>query len=241
MQDWGVILSGGGLKGAWEAGVLHSIGINSNINFKTLIGTSIGSLVAILSGIGNTENPRYASLMSVFSANVAIWRQLVASKQLFGSILTVIKCLGSAITPFWIFKLLFRKDRLDGTLDPSFLISWLRSHIPYNRVSNSNCYYYLSTTSIDSSDGGLIEHKFCLIPPSNSPRSTDSVDNIPEFIAASMCLPIVFKTVKLANDQQYIDGGLISNIPVEAIVNSGLHLSGILVVCRQPDNGRFLL
>jgi predicted acylesterase/phospholipase RssA len=47
-KDWVLICQGGGGKGSWEAGFIYELGKNAGFSFKTLIGTSIGSINSAL-------------------------------------------------------------------------------------------------------------------------------------------------------------------------------------------------
>ena len=48
----GLVLSGGGIKGAYHLGVLQYLCHENKIEFDTIAGTSIGSIVSVLYELG---------------------------------------------------------------------------------------------------------------------------------------------------------------------------------------------
>ena len=98
---------------------------------------------------------------------------------------------------------------LDGFLSISGLINDLKKNILCNDVGDLDKPAFFATTNLNT---GKIEYK-------NS-------GNLCKVVAASACIPILFKPVELEG-QQYIDGGTFDNFPIKPIKDDCERIIGI--------------
>jgi predicted acylesterase/phospholipase RssA len=81
-----LVLSGGGLKGAFQAGAIYHLVVHRHCDFREIAGVSVGSLnAAVLAQAKRDENPD-ASLKNMSERAeklVDIWQGIHSSKQIF--------------------------------------------------------------------------------------------------------------------------------------------------------------
>lgn len=86
-----------------------------------------------------------------------------------------------------------------GLFDLAEFIEFLRTHLKAKNIEDLNIPFMITATDLDH--GKLVHFTH---------------DSIPERLAASCCMPVLFSPVKI-DDTNYVDGGLFMNLPVSTL------------------------
>ncbi|MED3396734.1 MULTISPECIES: patatin-like phospholipase family protein [Bacillus cereus group] len=212
MQKVGLVLAGGGGKGAYHIGVwkaLNEYGVSDNIS--AVSGTSVGALNASLFSQGD------------YRIAETIWSNIQPSQILSLDVTRYEKniissiYLGSLTAP--LLKLIKKVSKI-GVFSRSGMLEIIEQYININYISNSTIPCYATCCEF----GSLKETYF--------PLKGESEKNIISILLATSALPIVFKPEKI-NGDYYVDGGLKDNIPIEPLYKEGYR--NIIVVHCNPD------
>ena len=117
----------------------------------------------------------------------------------------------------WFFKYTNLHLPLDGMLKLNGLQEVIQKEILYQNIEDLPMPFFISVSNLNT---GKVEYK------SSGPLGTT--------ILASSSIPVLFSPVKI-NDELYVDGGLLDNIPVEPIKNE---CDNIIAVNISPLNPR---
>lgn len=227
--DYGLVLSGGGAKGAYEAGIIDALaaGIPDGRPMRPyggVAGTSIGCLNGWFVSTGaystmrklwmNVANervfrlkPQYAKIEDP-SAGVA--SRLIEAMRLASGIRKHVEGLCQTQPALeWIEKYV---DPQAPTLLP---FAWAVTNLTAQR---SEYFYRLPAgTSKTAREAVLRQFQYTLDPTSVVREATDEI--LHRAIFASACLPIVFDPIELpsadgSHTDQYCDGGVAANTPL---------------------------
>lgn len=204
----GLVLSGGGAKGAAHIGVIKYLE-EQGIPIDYVTGTSMGSIVGGLYSLGYSPDQMIDIITNVD------WNQLISNNVDRRKI---------------SFKRKERKSRelLDlsfSSKKDSIVTNPLKQTLPSGIVSGDNLINLFSSLSVNYSDS----ISFMYLPTPFACVATDLITGDPtiinsgEFskaIRASMAIPILFNPVKY-NGTIYVDGGLSNNFPVDACKSMG--------------------
>ena len=199
----GLVLSGGGAKGAAHIGVikyLEEVGIP--IDF--VAGTSMGSIVGGMYALGYTPNEILEMINSV-DWNRMISNDVDRRKISFGR--KVEKSSQVLTIPFSLKK----KSDLHTR---SF-----RNSLPNGIVSGDNLINLFNSLAVGYSDSLSFNNlpiPFLCIATNMMNGEAEILNNgvFTKSLRASMAIPILFDPIKI-NNALYVDGGLVSNFPVE--------------------------
>ena len=174
MKDLGIVLSGGGARGAAHIGVLKALNENG-IYPDVLSGVSAGSVVAALYCAGYTPDEilhltHHSGFLKVFK--------------------------------FQIFRTTMSEQ--------SYLRDFLVNHFSTNDFS---CLKVPLNVCISNISTG----KFEIVSEGN---------NLVEVLLASCALPLLFNSVTI-NNNKYVDGGLLNNLPVEPLLKTTRKIIGV--------------
>lgn len=218
-EEMGLVLAGGGGKGAYQIGVwkaARELGIDKKIT--AVSGASVGALNAALFANGNYTDAE------------KIWLDLTPEKILTPKE-TVFEAFGDAI-----------HTALKGIESPETLVSavikragegvWSRhgleeiisEYVDLKAVSRSEMEVFASCTSVSS-----METKFFKL----NGRPADEIEKI---LIASSAIPIVFPNQKI-NGDVYIDGGVLGkegNVPVKPLYDAG-YRNIIIIYLSERD------
>ncbi|GMQ63214.1 patatin-like phospholipase family protein [Vallitalea maricola] len=195
-KEYGVVLEGGGAKGAYQIGVLRALK-ELDVNIKAVVGTSVGALNGVLVAQDNLDkavelwqNIRYSQVINVEDDILERITKLdfkdLDFKKIFNKIIQVIIDRGVDVTPL--------KKMIAEVVDEE-------------KVRNSDIEFGLVTISL--SDRKPLE---LFIEDIEEGRLND-------FLLASSYLP-VFKNEKL-HGTRYLDGGFYNNSPMSMLVDRG--------------------
>ena len=214
----GLVLSGGGAKGAYQAGVWKAMvetGVADRV--KVISGTSVGAInAAAFSSVRDPERIRKLWHNEVSSVVTPNFKALSPLK-----LLEVIECFMDG-KPF----------PMHGILDQDALESLLNKALKGVRQQSDNPLVYLATleckgTSFEEFDRSSYRKTFFRIDDEKA------FDAKVAKILASCAIPFCFSPVEIGG-KRYVDGGWNEmggeNVPVTPVVRNHADLSAIIVV-----------
>ena len=200
----GLVLSGGGAKGAAHIGVLQYIE-EAGIPIDYIAGTSMGSIVGGMYALGYSSDEIRDIISSVdwdrlISNNVD--RRKISFSQKSDRNTHVIN------VPFSI------KNNTEDMQSRSF-----RNSLPKGLVSGDNLINLFNSLAVGYSDPISFDElpiPFICIATNMINGEAEVLDKgeFSKSLRASMAIPILFDPIKM-NNTLYVDGGLVSNFPVE--------------------------
>lgn len=197
----GLVLAGGGGKGAYHIGVwkaLKEFGVDNNI--ISVSGTSVGALNAVLFAQGD------------YNIAENVWRNISTD-----SILTVdlkkiiLGLLGMGVIKgeLLMLNLVFREIYGSGVFSRKGLIKIIDENINLNYISKCNLNIFATAYNLSSFNTEYLK------------INSRSDEDIKKMLLASSALPIIFDKEEI-NDQYYIDGGIKDNVPIKPLYESGI-------------------
>lgn len=212
MRNRALVLTGGGARGAYQAGVLKYLGENlPEAHFETLVGSSSGAInvagLASTRGVLRNGGPRIAELWSTLEMN-----------QVFRTDFLSLAKIGIQ----WLYTLtlggLFGKARAHSLVDTSPLRAFLDDLYRPEEVKSALETGLLRNVVVSATEaftGSLVT-----FIQSNHPktwlrarrRSEQAVINV-DHVMASSAIPMLFPSV-LINNRQYVDGCIRSTTPL---------------------------
>ncbi|MGF9853149.1 patatin-like phospholipase family protein [Bacillus paramobilis] len=213
MTEVGLVLAGGGGKGAYHIGVwkaFNEYGISDNI--CAVSGTSVGALNAALFSQGDYRiaetiwsNIEPSQILSIDTTQYI--SKMIGSNYLANSITTPLIKLANKVSK-------------TGVFSRSGMLEIINQYININYISKSIIPCYATCCKIPF----LKETYFSL--------KGESEKNIISILLATSALPLVFEPEEI-NGDFYIDGGIKDNIPIEPLYKTGYR--NIIVVHCNPD------
>ena len=191
------MLQGGGAKGAYQAGAIKALN-ERKIHFDIVGGTSIGAINAACYVTG------------AFNSMYKLWAS-TSSSELLGIDEKVIKNLSNNARQKGDLKKGFssvKKILQNGGVDITNIKNFLEKGINEEKFRNSKIDYCMNTFSITDFKGINVFKKD--IPEGK----------LHEYILSSAYLP-GFKLEKIIDDKYYLDGGVITNCPVDLLIDYG--------------------
>lgn len=216
----GIVLSGGGAKGAYQIGALKALSeFNVIDNLSAISGTSVGALNSILYLNGHKKAQQIWD--SISSSDVLTFEpvdKLFSSLRNSVTLYSPLANLGKIKTSIWLYILSL--SLVDGVFTREGL-SRVIDKLPLDKVLNSGITISISLCTLNS----LIP-KCHVIQVDLSNKHTAS--ELKDLILASSAIPFIFPPHRYRN-QFYYDGGLIDffpflsggqNFPVDSLVNN---------------------
>ncbi|MGB8453217.1 MAG: patatin-like phospholipase family protein [Anaerocolumna sp.] len=195
-KEYGVVLEGGGAKGAYQIGVWRAF-LECGLKIKGVSGVSVGALNGALICMNNYEeaenlwrNLKYSSIMNVNDTQM---------DKLMKRNLKNIN-----------FKELTKdtsKILIDGGIDISPLKKLIENWVDEDKIRNSYIEFVFGTFLVSK----LKEVEITAREAENS--------NLKDYLLASSSLP-AFRNEKL-HGMKYLDGGMFNNVPVDMLINRG--------------------
>ena len=222
----GLVLSGGGAKGAAHIGVLKYIE-EAGIPIDYIAGTSMGSIVGGMYALGYSADEILEIISSVD------WDRLISNtvdRQKISFARKVEQGTQLITVPF---SLKTRKEDLQS-------ISF-RNSLPSGIVSGDNLINLFNSLSVGYSDSlsfSELPIPFVCIATNMLSGEADVLDrgDFTRSLRASMAIPILFDPIKMRNTL-YVDGGLTSNFPAEQCRAMGAdYIIGVSMSPGLEDN-----
>lgn len=193
-KEYGIVLEGGGAKGAYQIGVWKAF-LECGVKIKGVAGVSVGALNGALIAMGNYEEAeelwRGLTFSSVMDVDDEKMGNLLGGKlkdlklvDLTKDLVKIIRDRGIGITPL--------KDLIDTWVDEE-------------KICNSDIEFYLGTFSLNELKGIEI-----------SAKEADKA-YLKDYLLASAYLP-AFRNEKL-HGKTYLDGGLLNNVPTDMLIS----------------------
>ncbi|HSK03157.1 MAG TPA: patatin-like phospholipase family protein [Kofleriaceae bacterium] len=223
----GVVLSGGGSRGAYEAGILHYIrtdlkrrlGRHAPIDIVT--GTSVGAINAAFIAATHSDPDDQAEQI------VAAWRALRIEELISLRARDVLRAgrmmLGADAPPPAP-----GSSRYGGLLDTSGLERFVVRVIPWRGIERSLRGRHLHAISVSATHVGTGHTVVFLSSAEPVPREWSRDPFVrhraarigPRHVLASAAIPMLFPAVKIG-DEFYTDGGLRQNTPMSPAIRLG--------------------
>jgi hypothetical protein len=203
-----LVLSGGGLKGAFQAGATYHLIVHRSCDFSEIAGVSVGSLNAvILAQAQRDENPETSLKNMAGRAEklVEVWQNIRSSKQIL-----------KPRWPGWMWALAIRYSLFGtesvNTFDP--LMHLIQTNVDMDALDRGRP---VRVGSVSLWDGTYRE----VGPNATFPNNDRKV--FLQYVYASALIPVVGKMPRIqqsAEDTnvkqwiQYGDGGILNNTPI---------------------------
>ena len=204
----GLVLEGGGVKGAYELGALIAL-IEKGYTFHSITGTSIGALngaVMASQGIeklaGYWEEAKYCPVFDFDDETVARFRQKDFD-------LDLIVATGK--------KLLSAREIIKNSYEHTL-------NFVYNRLSEEE----IRSSDIDF---GCVTYNISDMVPFEAMKKDIPQGKLIDYIVASACFPIF--PPKQINGKKFIDGGVYDNMPINLLARTGCR--EMIVVRTNPE------
>ena len=204
----GLVLEGGGVKGAYELGALIAL-IEKGYTFHSITGTSIGALngaVMASQGIeklaGYWEEAKYCPVFDFDDETVARFRQKDFD-------LDLIIATGK--------KLLSAREIIKNSYEHTL-------NFVYNRLSEEE----IRSSDIDF---GCVTYNISDMVPFEAMKKDIPQGKLIDYIVASACFPIF--PPKQIDGKKFIDGGVYDNMPINLLARTGC--KEVIVVRTNPE------
>ena len=204
----GLVLEGGGVKGAYELGALIAL-IEKGYTFHSITGTSIGALngaVMASQGIeklaGYWEEAKYCPVFDFDDETVARFRQKDFD-------LDLIVATGK--------KLLSAREIIKNSYEHTL-------NFVYNRLSEEE----IRSSDIDF---GCVTYNISDMEPFEAMKKDIPEGKLIDYIVASACFPIF--PPKQIDGKNFIDGGVYDNMPINLLARTGC--KEMIVVRTNPE------
>jgi NTE family protein len=218
-----LVLSGGGARGAYQAGVLRGLAdlglLNGTGPFDVLVGSSAGAINAALLA---AHAPAGAEAVDRL---VKVWNEIDAA-QVFRTDLRSLGGMGVK----WIRDLSFggalRKVAPKSLLDTSPLRDLLLEHIPFERIDANIDAGYLRAFALPATDLYTADGVVFLDAPVDVPlwkRGRWSIERARirvEHVLASSAIPVFFPSVEIEG-RHFGDGSVRNTAPLSPAINLG--------------------
>ncbi|MDE7425867.1 MAG: patatin-like phospholipase family protein [Lachnospiraceae bacterium] len=221
-RKWGLVLAGGGGKGAYQIGVFKAIfeyGLEEQI--VAVSGSSIGALngalfaqgdVALMESVWKGIEP--AEILDVQATGTDLMETLQEKFNVFGEFL------GSISLNEYL-----KKAKEEGICSREGLLKILEEEIDLQKVIHNSKKIFATIASMENS---IPVAKYCLL-------NGKTEEEIKKILLASSALPVVYDAVDI-NGVFYRDGGLADNVPATPIIRQGIE--NLIVVQLKPKDIR---
>lgn len=226
-----LVLSGGGARGAYEAGVLRYIldavpeETGEPVDFDIICGTSVGAINTTWLAAMLHEPQRCGQRLWY------LWRTLEFSdiiKPSYGEIWRLLRQLVQQSRMFNIDEPPEERSRRGGLIDTSFFRDLVREEIPFQHISRNLNRGLIDALAVSATD--VVSGRTTIfaqtasgeLPPwSRDPRRVAVAGPITaDKVLASAAIPIIFPAIQIGG-RWYSDGGLRQNTPLSPALRLG--------------------
>jgi NTE family protein len=222
-----LVLSGGGARGAYEAGVLKYIredlagDLGGQVAFDIICGTSVGGIHAcFLAGTADIPNAQGRLLAER-------WESMILEEVVHFGVREFVKTPTTLLGSGKIEEFENGQKRLGGIVNTQKLERIVRRLIPWQRIGR-NCeaglFESLSVTATDIGSGKCVVFVESSRPVPRWSKDpfvrAQAVDMGPEHALASAAIPILFPAI-CVGERFFCDGGLRQNTPLSPALRLG--------------------
>lgn len=222
MSKIGLVLSAGGAKGAYEAGVVKAL-IDARIKFDVIAGTSVGGLNAALTAANQIDDLIKVWEEKATNNSVFVLNPKLKLKFTFGDILLLLPI----ISLFWMKKKMLKVlSWINSIGDSSPLRNLVKNALNIDSLKSSGNKLILTGTNlqtggeeafIKTEDGKfLIKRKDWI----KEIKDKDFEKMAISTMMATSAIPIAFNP-EVISGYQYVDGGVGNNTPLMNAIKSG--------------------
>jgi NTE family protein len=238
------VLSGGGARGAYEAGVLRYIredlagDLGGQVVFDIVSGTSVGGIHAcFVAGTCDMADKQGRML-------VDRWESFVLEEMVTFGVKEFLRAPATLLGSGHIEEIEGHR-RLGGIVQTSKLERVVRRLIPWSRISLNMQQGHLESLAVTATDIGsgksvvFVQNRDGRVPQwSKDPFvRAQGVTMGPEHALASAALPILFPAISVG-ERFFCDGGLRQNTPLSPALRLGADKVLVIGLRRKPsDNG----
>ena len=190
-KEYGLVLAGGGTKGAYQVGVWKALK-ELGIKIKAIAGASIGSLNGALILQDNFEKMEELYRNIKISDIMKVSEDIDSNKNIF-NIANIARLTAD-----------YAEQK---GIENEPLRELIKKYIDFDKIYNSEIDFGMVTYSVK-------EQKQLEVFKKDIPK-----EEMIEYLLATACFPI-FKAQKIG-DTEYFDGGLYDNTPINMLVNKG--------------------
>ena len=208
----GIVLSGGGTKGAYEIGVWRALR-ELSVDFQIVTGTSIGSINGALMAMGD------------YNRAEQVWRNMVMGDMMQKPVQEK-NILQRIFEPFFLTKASGRKKLIDGAVDNSPFPDFVNNHIDEEIVRASEVDY------------GLVTVRARDRKPFELPKAEIPQGKLKEFIIASSSVYPVFPMHQIGGEY-YIDGMYHDNLPIRLAESMGAEELIVVDLHQKPQHPEY--
>ena len=219
----GLVLSGGGAKGAYEAGVFKAIeDLNISQNVSVISGTSIGTVNGLMFSMDDSSILK-SSWASVNYSRFILNEDRVRNKNITNSIKRIYTGEKAKIE-----TLLARQGDI-GLLSQSGIKQFIEEYINLNIIKKCSRTIYACAYNI-----GLERPEYFKL---NDYSNDEAID----IILASCAIPFIFKPIQI-NGYKYADGGInnpkyanknADNVPIKPVINHNCDLIIVIYLSHR--------
>jgi NTE family protein len=214
-----LVLTGGGARGAYQAGVLKFIGENiPHAQFESLLGSSSGAIntAGVASHKGN--------VVQAGSHLAELWQDLSIEQVFRVDTFSILK-----IGVRWLFDLtlggLFGRPLAHSLVDTSPLRALLEKLVRFDRIAEAIAegklvHVGVTATEVNSGSAVTFVQSKEKINWQRARRRGQNATLSVEHIMASAAIPLLFPSV-LVNNRQYVDGSIRSTAPLSPAARLG--------------------
>ena len=208
----GIVLSGGGTKGAYEIGVWRAL-MELSVDFQIVTGTSIGSINGALMAMGD------------FDKADQVWRNMVMG-DLMQEPRQDKNILRTVFDAFFLTKETRRKKLIDGAVDNSPFPDFVKENIDEEKVRASEVDY------------GLVTVRARDRKPFELPKAEIPQGKLKEYIIASSSVYPVFPMHQI-DGEYYIDGMYHDNLPIRLAESMGAEELIVVDLHQKPQHPEY--
>lgn len=239
----GVVISGAGARGAYEAGVLSVVLpwlVQQDVPARLLVGTSAGAINTAAFGALCRPETIDTGVAAALDTWRTIGREDVFRSVLVSGPLSFVRYLTSVTGLAARLPGRFGDDGLTSLLDISPLVETLRRNGHWEDLHDTVQAGYLDavavvTTSLTSGATEVFVESTDTfhLPPDDVERGLSYLDCTlgPDEVLASSAIPVAFPPVRLG-DSWYVDGGVRLNTPIKPALSLGAER--LVVVATHP-------
>lgn len=205
-----LVLSGGSIKGAFQAGALEALLRSEKFIPDVIYGTSVGSLngAFIADRAGQVPQKKDINWPGIGTALERFWIDNITS----------FKALGKKRCPVSLFFSILCKNSFVSMLNMDRMYDLIRREVDPANLKNSPAKFYACATDLVE---GKVEY-----------ASANDGDPIVDYIIASTAIPIV-QPICMIGGKPFLDGGIREVVPLARAIHDGAEK--IVVIVCHPD------
>jgi NTE family protein len=203
----GLVISGGGSKGAFAGGILEYLIQEKNYDWQTYVGTSTGSMLIPLASVSEIEllKEQFTNVnnKNIYNINPFNKRGSIRILNAIWRLITKKNSLGAAKNLFKLLKKHYTAAKFQKSID-------LKKDV------------FVTVTNTTEFKAEYILQK------------NENYDRFCKFILASASIPLIFEVIKM-DGKEYVDGGVLEPIPIQKALDEGCDEIDIIILSTEEQ------